>query len=227
MKAFQIAVEGSDGAGKGTQTDLLVNALVALGYKVARVSFPRYKDTWAGKILHEVLKSDRAPGYDFLHASPEAASLLYAADRLESVSYLEELGNKNDVIVYDRAVASNLTHQGGKFKTDAERQKFGEFIERTEYQSGFPRPDMTVFLSLPFEISMARAKKRAEGLGEKADVVEVDENYMRQSHRSGIFYALQYGWTLVDGMRGSKELSREEIHEALLYQVQKNVPKLR
>ena len=45
MKAFQIAIEGSDGSGKGTQTDKLVWALEALGYKVARVSFPRYTET--------------------------------------------------------------------------------------------------------------------------------------------------------------------------------------
>jgi hypothetical protein len=55
--------------------------------------------------------------------------------------------------------------------------------------------------------------------------VEVDENYMRQSHRSGVFYALECGWTIVDGMQGSKELSPEAIFDALLYQVQKRLPK--
>jgi thymidylate kinase len=223
--AFQIALEGSDGSGKGTQTDMLVRALEALGYKVARVSFPRYKDTCGGKLLFEVLKSDRASYYDFLHTSPETASLIYAADRLESVPWLEQLAEENDVIIFDRAVGSNLVHQGGKFKSDDDRRKFLEFIDRIEYQSGFPRPDMTIFLSLPFEISMARAKARAEKMGEKADVVEVDENYMRQSHRSGVFYALECGWTIVDGMQGSKELSPEAIFDALLYQVQKRLPK--
>lgn len=227
MKAFQIAIEGSDGSGKGTQTDKLVWALEALGYKVARVSFPRYTETCGGKLLFEVLKSDRAPSYDFVHVSPEAASLIYAADRLESVPWLNQIAQENDVIIYDRAVASNLVHQGGKFKTDEERCKFLEFIDRTEYQSGFPRPDMTIFLSLPFEISMVRAKKRAEQRGEKADVVEVDENYMRQSHRSGLFYALECGWTIIDGVRGSTELSPELVFDALLYQVQKLLPKKR
>lgn len=225
MKAFQIAIEGPDGAGKGTQTNLLVQRLESEGYRVARVSFPRYKDTWAGKLLREALKSERAEEYDFLHASPEAASLLYAADRLQSVPYLLALSEENDVIVYDRAVASNLIHQGSKFKSDQERKNFLEFIERTEYRSGFPRPDMTVFLSLPFEISMARAKARAEQLGEKADVVEVDAVYMKQSHRSGIFYALQCNWTLIEGIRGLKELSPNDIHDALWYEVKKRLPK--
>lgn len=227
MKAFQIAVEGSDGAGKHTQTKMLVQMLETLGYKVAQVSFPRYQDTVGGKICFELLKSQRADDYGFVNLAPEPASLFYAADRLESVPWLEELGQENDVIIYDRAVASNLIHQGGKFKTDEGRRKFLEFIDRTEYQSGFPRPDMTIFLSLPFEISMDRAKKRAEQRGEKADVVEVDENYMRQSHRSGLFYALECGWTIIDGVRGGKELSPEVVFDALLYQVQKLLPKKR
>ncbi len=223
--AFQIAIEGSDGAGKGTQTDMLIRGLEALGYKVARVSFPRYQATWAGKLCFEVLKSPRASGYDFLHSSPRAASLLYAADRLESVPWLTQLAEENDVIVYDRAVASNLIHQGGKLATDEERREFGKFIEQTEYQNGFPRPDMTIFLSLPFEISMARAKKRAASLGEKADVVEVDDNYMRQSHHSGIFYAREYGWTIIDGIEGDKELSPDEVHQVLWRQLKGHFPK--
>jgi len=56
MKAFQIALEGPDGAGKETQTNLLVQRLESEGYRVALVSFPRYKDTWAGKLLYEALK---------------------------------------------------------------------------------------------------------------------------------------------------------------------------
>ncbi len=225
MKAFQIALEGSDGAGKGTQTDLLVNALVALGYKVARVAFPRYKDTCGGKTLFEVLKSDRAAYYDFVHTPPEAASLFYAADRLESVPWLSELAEQNDVIIYDRAVASNLIHQGGKLENDSERMRFADFIDRVEYQSGFPRPDMTVFLSLPYELSMARARGRAEEKGEKADIVERDVDYMRNSYRAGIFYALYLNWVMVDGLRGGDILMPQQVHESVLYEVTKRLPR--
>ena len=203
----------------------MVAALEALGYKVVRVSFPRYKDTWAGKLLYEVLKSGRALGYDFLHASPEAASLLYAADRLESVLWLKQLAEENDVIIYDRAVASNLVHQGGKFENDSERMRFAEYIDRVEYQSGFPRPDMTIFLSLPYELSMARASRRAVENGEVADVVEADVSYMRNSYRSGIFYALYLKWIMIDGLRGGDILTPQQVHESVLYEVTKRLPK--
>lgn len=225
MKAFQIAIEGSDGAGKGTQTDMLVRALEGEGYKVARVSFPRYKETCGGKVCFELLKSQRASYYDFVHLSPQAASLFYAADRLESIPWLEQLGETNDVVIYDRAVASNLIHQGGKFENDSERMRFADFIDRVEYQNGFPRPDMTVFLSLPYELSMARAKRRAEEKGESADVVERDVQYMRSSHRSGTFYSAYLNWTIVDGLRDGDILTPEQVHDIVLFEVMKKLPK--
>ena len=225
MKAFQIAIEGSDGAGKGTQTNLLVGALEAQGYKVARVSFPRYTETVGGKICFELLNSQRADDYDFVHLSPKAASLFYAADRLESIPWLEQLAEENDVIIYDRAVASNLIHQGGKFENDSERMEFAAFINRVEYESGFPQPDMTLFLSLPYELSMARARRRAEEKGESADVVEKEVQYMRNSYRSGVFYSIYLKWTIVDGIQHNEILTPEQVHVILLSEVIKRLPK--
>lgn len=220
--AIQISIEGSDGAGKKTQTKMLVDRLTSLGYKVASVSFPRYRETWAGKALYELFKSERAEGYDFLNSSPEAGSMLYAADRFESIPWLTELSLYNDFIIYDRAVASNLIHQGGKFQTDKEREKFGDFIENLEYKNGFPHPDITFFLPLPFEISMRRAEMRALALGEKADVVELDADYMKNSHESGMFYAQKYNWTIVEGFNG-REFSVEEIHEKIWSKVEQYI----
>lgn len=219
-QAIHICIEGSDGAGKKTQTKILVDRLIAKGYKVATVSFPRYRDTWAGKALHELLKSERAEGYNFLNSSSEASSMLYAADRFESIPWLTKLSLNNDFVVYDRAVASNLIHQGGKFKTDEDRDIFGNFIENLEYKNGFPRPDITFFLSLPFEISMKRAVARAKELGESADLVELDHDYMKNSYESGMFYAQKYNWTIVEGFT-NRELSVEEIHQNLWSEVEK------
>lgn len=38
-----IIIEGTDGSGKQTQTNLLYENLLNLGYKVVKISFPNYK----------------------------------------------------------------------------------------------------------------------------------------------------------------------------------------
>ncbi len=53
---ISLAIEGSDGAGKETQSRLLRESLQAKGLSVASVSFPRYKETTGGWILYEALK---------------------------------------------------------------------------------------------------------------------------------------------------------------------------
>ena len=126
MTARTIAFEGSDGAGKATQTDRLFNFLEQQGKKVARVSFPRYTETLGGKLLFEVMKGERSDNYGFSKSDSKVASLLYAMDRLESKDYLNDLIRSSDVLIFDRYVESNLLHQGGKFKTDEERIKFGK-----------------------------------------------------------------------------------------------------
>ena len=219
MKAFKIAFEGSDGAGKETQTSLLTKVIFDSGKKVGRVSFPRYQDTVGGNLLHHALGKDKnhMPDFSFANLDPYAASLIYAADRRESLPFLNELIANSDVLVFDRYVESNLLHQGGKFKTDDEREKFGKWLFNLEYgMLDLPSPQLTIYLSLPWEVSEARAKARAQGNGLIPDLVEMDKEYLRASHSAGQFYAKHFGWTVIDCYEYGRELSRDEIHKKVL-----------
>src|SRR3989338_8474673 len=93
-----IAIEGSDGSGKATQTELLAGFLRQNNFKVGRISFPRYDGTPAGRMLFEFLKSSRASEYDFVNSNPKLASRIYAQDRFESLEYLQGLIKRNDVV---------------------------------------------------------------------------------------------------------------------------------
>ncbi len=155
-KALLIAIEGSDGAGKATQTNLLYSYFKKQTFqgkklKVARVSFPRYNQTLGGTLLYEVLKSERADSYGFSKIDPRVASKLYAMDREESLPYLESLIARNDIVIFDRYVKSNLLHQGGKFSTNKDRLEFAEWLFRFEYGNiGLPQPDTIMYLALLF-----------------------------------------------------------------------------
>jgi dTMP kinase len=75
-----IVIEGVDGSGKRTQTDLLARALAARGVPCATFSFPRY-GSFFGKMIARFLNGEFGP----LEAvNPHLAALLYAGNRLEA-----------------------------------------------------------------------------------------------------------------------------------------------
>lgn len=193
-----VAIEGSDGAGKATQTDMLAKYLQRHGIKVGRVSFPRYNETSGGTLLFEFLKSASASQYDFVNANPKLASRIYAQDRFESLGYLQELIAQNDVVIFDRYVESNLLHQGGKLKSDTEILNFANWLYNLEYNElGLPKPDVTIYLDIPPEVSYARALKRAAEKGESLDAVESNKEYVANGTKAGRLYADFFGWQII------------------------------
>jgi dTMP kinase len=199
MPAFTIAIEGSDGAGKATQTDLLANYLIGKDFKVGRVSFPRYDGTPAGRMLFEFLKSPRSVQYDFANSNPKLASRIYAQDRLESLEYLNGLIEHNDYLIFDRWVESNLLHQGGKFINQSEKQAFAKWLYELEYEElKLPKPDFVLYLDLPYTISHGRALNRARKAGEQLDAVESNAEYVKNGWLAGIFYTAMFNWEKID-----------------------------
>lgn len=234
MSAITVAIEGSDGAGKATQTGMLVEYLQRCGFRVGRVSFPRYNATSTGRMLFDLLKSPRSREYDFVHANPKLASRIYAHDRLESLGYLEGLIEGNDFVIFDRYVESNLLHQGGKLRTDSERESFAKWLFDLEYgELELPQPRMTIYLDLPYTISIERARKRAEEKGENLDAVESNVEYIKNSWRTGKLYAAMFGWNVVrcvipnkdDPLVADYELAPDEVHIKIRYIVNMQMAK--
>ncbi|MFZ2831671.1 MAG: hypothetical protein WAZ40_00775 [Minisyncoccia bacterium] len=194
-----IAIEGSDGSGKATQTEMLATYLEETGLRMGRISFPRYMETFGGRMLFEFLKSPRALEYDFANANPKLASRIYAQDRFESLGYLKTLIAENDVVIFDRYVDSNLLHQGGKMKSSAEILDFADWLYDLEYRElGLPKPDVTIYLDLPPEVSFARALKRAKEKGESLDAVESDMEYVKNGAKAGRLCAKHFGWNVIE-----------------------------
>lgn len=219
MTAQVILFEGSDGAGKDTQSARLETYYRESGLKVNRISFPRYNDTRGGEFLYQALKGVNRHDYQFAQADPYEASLYYAADRRQSRGLLLSLMEQVDVLILDRYVESNLLHQGGKMATDEERLKFLSFLYRLEYEMlELPRPDKVVYLSLPPEVSMRRARRRAEATGGTPDAVEENAEYVRQGYLAGHFYASRLGWSVVECVSedGVREYEPDEVHDRVL-----------
>lgn len=218
-----IAIEGSDGAGKATTTELLKSHFLNLGKKVASISFPRYSETIGGKLCYEVLKSERKDNYRFISLDPKIASLLYVIDRAESKKYLENLLSENDILIFDRYVDSNFIHQGGKTSHEEERFKLISFLANLEYEEfELPKPDITFFLHLPVEIAFKnKEKQRLGNENTKMDAGEDDFEYLNNSNLSGLWCAKKFNWSIIEcfdfekGIQKSKEEVLNEILKVL------------
>jgi dTMP kinase len=171
-----IAIEGIDGAGKGTQAARLVASLQARGRTAALFGFPRYGDTFFGARVGEFLNG-RFGALDAVH--PLLAACLFAGDRWESRGRLEELRSGHDFVVLDRYVASNIAHQAAKCAGD-ERARLANLISHLEFDVyGLPRADRVVLLDLPAEQGreLIARKVRRDYTERAADLQEADLAY--------------------------------------------------
>src|SRR3989344_5541117 len=115
-----IAIEGTDGTGKKTQTEFLMRRLHREGYPVKKISFPRYGTPAAWQIEQYLNGFFGKPDT----INPYFSSLLYAADRREAKETIHYWLKKGSIVVADRYAASNAGHQGGKMKNPRERPRF-------------------------------------------------------------------------------------------------------
>src|SRR5690348_6610097 len=102
-----IVIEGIDGAGKGTQADLLARAFQQRGVRFVKFSFPRYESSF-GRLIARFLNGEFGP---LAAVDAHFSALLYAGDRFEARLDLEAALNCGQVVVTDRYIASNLAHQ--------------------------------------------------------------------------------------------------------------------
>src|SRR5271156_5241864 len=95
-----IVIEGVDGAGKHTQSEMLEDALKSRGIVCIPFSFPRYESTF-GKLIAKFLNGDFGP---LAAVDAHLSALLYAGDRFESKAELEAALNSGKTLLADRYI---------------------------------------------------------------------------------------------------------------------------
>lgn len=162
-----LIIEGTDCSGKGTQSDLLQKKLESDNYKVIKLSFPMY-ETPTGKIVggpylgkEHISKGWFPEGANNVPA--KVASLYYAADRLYNIEIVNKYLEEDYIVILDRYVTSNMGHQAGKIKDKNERYEMFKWLEKLEYELlELPKPDIKIFLHMPYEFSKMLQKNRTE-----------------------------------------------------------------
>jgi dTMP kinase len=172
-----IVLEGLDGAGKTTQVNLLQKYFESENVKSAFLHFPRFDAPVYGDLIASFLRGEFG---DVNTVDPRLVALLYAGDRDNAASKLNAWFAEGKVVILDRYVYSNIAFQCAKIRDSAKREKLREWIFNLEYDFfEIPRPDISIFLDVPFDFTLEKLKSQREGaerdyLKGKEDIHESD-----------------------------------------------------
>lgn len=150
MRGLFITFEGTEGSGKSTQIITLFNRLRALGHTVRVLREPG--GTPIGEEIRHTLKHSEA---NYAMTS-EAELLLMNASRAQIVrEVIRPALVAGEIILCDRFYDSTTAYQGHGRQLDL--QKVSEIIN---FAVGETRPDLTLLLHVPIDVSEARRKSR-------------------------------------------------------------------
>jgi dTMP kinase len=204
-----IVIEGSDGSGKATQTRKLYDRLSDLESKVKRLSFPNYESE-SSALIRMYLRGDF--GGTAEEVNPYAAATFYAVDRFAGYFEWKDFYKEGGIVLSDRYVGSNMVYQSAKLNRKNERTKFLAWLDDLEYKHfGIPRPDLTIFLDMPPEISAVLRRERG-----REDIHEDDAAFMKKVYDVYKEIAQKYGWKVVSCADKNFARSTTDIHEDIL-----------
>ncbi len=202
-----IVIDGADGTGKATQTELLAQTLGMAGYDGAVLDFPQY-NTASAAMLEKYLRGE------YGNLNPEAASILYAIDRFDAKEKLQDYLSQGKIILANRYVTSNAGHQGAKIQDYEDRVKFYKWLRNLEFTIfDIPQPDLNIVLHVPTEISWGLIEERSAREGRFRDLHEMDRSHLEAAERTYVEIASLFPNTrLVECVEGDRLLTPQEVH---------------
>ncbi|WP_350351531.1 dTMP kinase [Microbacterium sp. A8/3-1] len=131
-----ITLEGGDGSGKTTQSNLLASWLTDAGRTVVRTREPGGSEV--GQLIRDIVLHHRGD------IAPRAEALLYAADRAHHVATVVRPAlERGEVVLQDRYLDSSVAYQGAGRVLDAT-----EIRDLSLWAAEGALPDLTILLDL-------------------------------------------------------------------------------
>lgn len=190
-----VVLEGLDGAGGQTQTNLLKEHFKKNHIPFLIVTSPDYSHP-VGQLFDDYLHSK-------VDLSTEQVFLLCTIDVLNSIPKIKQGLSEGKIVIADRYITSTLAYR------DAANFPLEKGIKLVEMLD-FPKPDLIIFLDISPETSMQRKYNEKKSL----DLHEKNKNYLKkvkESYKKGISKNILGKWVVVNG-----EESKEEVHQEIL-----------
>jgi len=195
MRGKLIVIEGLDGSGKATQTELAFKYICEKNKNSRRLSFPNYTSP-SSALVRMYLDGEFSSSPDGVNAY--AASAFYAVDRCSA--FLKEWKNdyiNGSIFIADRYATSNAIYQMGKLPEN-EWEMFLDWISDFEYTKlGIPKPDKVIYLDMAVEISQRLMSERYNGDENKKDIHESNVDFLRECRKSAVYASKKCGWRVI------------------------------
>lgn len=178
-----IVIEGLDGSGKSTQISNLKKYLEQHNINYEYLHFPRTDSRIYGDLIARFLRGELG---DIESVNPYLIALIYAGDRNDAKKLINSWLENKKLVIVDRYVYSNIAFQCAKLKSDKEKESLSLWIKDLEYNYfNIPRPDLNIFLNVPFEFTKQNLTKLRNGddrsyLNGKEDIHEKDVNFQNE-----------------------------------------------
>lgn len=217
-------IDGTDGSGKQTQFQKLLERLQKENIDYKTVSFPNY-DSPSSSLVKMYLSGEF--GKNAKDVSPYIASTFYAADRYATFKTgYQEYYENGGIIFADRYTTANMVHQAGKISDKDERKKFLDWLWDFEFNLyGLPVPTEVFFLNMPVEKSLELIESRENKFthSQEKDIHESDKNHLIDSYNAACDVAKDYNWYEIKCIKDGNLRTIEDIHEEIYQEIKKHL----
>lgn len=156
-----LVIEGLDGSGKSTQLLLLREYLEKNSVPYKYLHFPRLEEGVFGKLIARFLRGEMGANDQ---VDPYLVALIFAGDRKDASAQIRRWMEEGYLVIVDRYVYSNIAFQCAKLPNQEEQGKLRDWI--LEFEFGYnqlPRPDLNLYLNVPFEFTRRQLKEARNG----------------------------------------------------------------
>ena len=144
--------------------------------------------------------------------NPYVSSLYYAADFKYNIENIKEHLANGEYVILDRYVTSSLAFQGSKIADKDERFHMYQWIDKLNYWLlELPKPDITIFLHVPFIYAKELRQNRAS-----IDDNEKDDEYLKMTEKAYIELTELYNWQYINCIENDQLRSISSINDDIM-----------